>query len=136
MESSLLYMQSSLQPTDLLTNVGPQKSESVPIFIDQRSVDPTMIPTQPPIDIAPIFLPLVGTTQCCISTPSNLFPSLNNVRIESPVAPSCDTTCPVEISIHPYDSGTTACSYHVWIIPQVRTNQMTTCCHLANQSKP
>ena len=51
-----------------------------------------MIPTQPHIDITPISLLLVGTSQRRIPTPSNLFPSLCDVCIRSPMPPHGATT--------------------------------------------
>ena len=95
-----------------------------------------MIPTQPHIDITPILSPLVGNLPCRIPAPSNLFPSPDDIRIESPIAPCCATTCPVDTNINPYDYGTTACSHHVWTVSQVRPNQMIACRHLADLSKP
>ena len=41
---------------------------------------------QPPTDIAPISLRLANTTQCSIPTRFNLFPSLDDIRIKSPMA--------------------------------------------------
>ena len=53
----------------------------------RSSVDHTIIPPNPPIDIDPILLPLVETTERHIPALANVFPSLNNIHIKSPMAP-------------------------------------------------